>query len=152
MIKLVLMDGCYFISAITGFYWMIFHIYNNSCYFSETAFWLSLLKCTKITYIVAHFEGPYQWSTWTDWTSCNGTCVNAGGIGQSVRTRYCDDGRFYVKVHLCQVPYVGNVGALVFRRDAKHVERSDAINLNDGLTAYETKTCHVTCAMHGKCT
>ncbi|XP_060563197.1 SCO-spondin-like [Ruditapes philippinarum] len=96
----------------------------------------------------AIYTGPYQWSTWTDWTSCNGTCVNAGGIGQSVRTRYCDDGRFYVKVHLCQVPYVGNVGALVFRRDAKHVERSDAINLNDGLTAYETKTCHVTCAMH----
>ncbi|XP_060558848.1 A disintegrin and metalloproteinase with thrombospondin motifs adt-1-like [Ruditapes philippinarum] len=96
----------------------------------------------------AIYTGPYQWSTWTDWSSCNATCSNAGGIGQSVRTRYCDDGRFYVKVHLCQGQYVGNVGTLVFRRDAQNLERSDAFNLNDGLTAYETKTCHVTCTPH----
>lgn len=49
-------------------------------------------------------KGTYQWSKWSHWSACNGTCQVNGGHGIMYRSRHCNEDGNVVALHFCREP------------------------------------------------
>ncbi|XP_053386636.1 SCO-spondin-like [Mercenaria mercenaria] len=75
--------------------------------------------------------GPYHWSQWSLWTSCNGTCNDNGGLGKQSRSRWCSDDDDVVKLRHCRNPYQSDDTPV---SQGKILERTDVV-LEDGTSS-----------------